>query len=357
MTRQIGSYLFVAASLLPACCLIAGATLAGIWPLVALTSMTVLVFLLDRLDMEISVPNGIHDVLPWTIAAAHFFALAATLWATGRPDHLDFGQTLCQVIAMGLFAGQVANAIAHELIHRPRRAARRLGTAIYVSLLNGQHVSAHLLLHHPHAGTDQDPCSAPLGRGYYRFALAASAAEFAQGWRAETERQRVMSRRIHPYVIYLGGAAVSAVIAWVLGGVGGLLALVIVALHAQSQLLLSDYVQHYGLRRSNLPSGKSEPIGPQHSWNAPHSFSAALLLNAPRHSDHHMHPARTFPELSLDATAMPMLPYSLPVMGLCALIPPLWRRIMDPRVRAWMPTGRSGAREPFVPAAETSFAR
>lgn len=32
---------------------------------------------------------------------------------------------------------------------------------------------------------------------------------------------------------------------------------------------------------------------------------------------------------------MPMLPYPLPMMAIIALMPPLWRRIMDPRVAQW----------------------
>ena len=77
----------------------------------------------------------------------------------------------------------------------------------------------------------------------------------------------------------------------------------------------------------------SEPVGTQHSWNSPHYFSSALMLNATRHSDHHAHPARPYPALALPGDA-PLLPRSLPVMATIALVPPLWRRLMDPRVKA-----------------------
>jgi alkane 1-monooxygenase len=32
---------------------------------------------------------------------------------------------------------------------------------------------------------------------------------------------------------------------------------------------------------------------------------------------------------------MPKLPYSLPIMAVIALVPPLWRRVMDRRVAQW----------------------
>jgi len=103
---------------------------------------------------------------------------------------------------------------------------------------------------------------------------------------------------------------------------------------AQVQILLSDYVQHYGLERGEKENGKLEPVGPQHSWNAPHAVTAAMMLNAPRHSDHHMRPARAFPALEV-TQEMPKLPYSLPIMAVIALVPPLWRRVMDRRVARW----------------------
>jgi alkane 1-monooxygenase len=78
-------------------------------------------------------------------------------------------------------------------------------------------------------------------------------------------------------------------------------------------------------------------VGPQHSWNAPAWYSSAMMLNAPRHSDHHMRPSRAFPALKLTPGTMPMLPRSLPVMAVLALVPPLWRRVMDRRVARWQP--------------------
>ncbi|MEM8578649.1 MAG: fatty acid desaturase, partial [Pseudomonadota bacterium] len=139
----------------------------------------------------------------------------------------------------------------------------------------------------------------------------------------------------HPYIGYAAGAAATIAAAAALAGSTGVIALVLIAAYAQAQLLLSDYVQHYGLRRRILSTGKAEPIGPAHSWNAPHWASAAMMLNAPRHSDHHMRPGRAFPALEL-RSGMPMLPHSLPVMAVLALFPPVWRRVMDRRVDAVM---------------------
>ena len=96
-------------------------------------------------------------------------------------------------------------------------------------------------------------------------------------------------------------------------------------------------MQHYGLRRkiseTDADGGKPEPVRAAHSWNSPQLWSSAMMLNAPRHSDHHQHPMRPYPALTLDSR-MPVLPHALPVMAVIALWPPLWRRVMDPRVEA-----------------------
>ncbi len=132
----------------------------------------------------------------------------------------------------------------------------------------------------------------------------------------------------------LGGAA-CLLAAFALSGVKGVLIWALIGLYAQLQIFLSDYVQHYGLRRKMLANDKFEPVGPQLIWNTPHRFSLAMMLNAPRHSDHHTHQSRNYPSIQLVGGDMPMLPYSLPMMAVIALMPRLWRRVMDGRVAQW----------------------
>ena len=152
---------------------------------------------------------------------------------------------------------------------------------------------------------------------------------------AERDRlERIGRSHWHnPYLLYGAGSALMMIAAALIGELAGVLVYISLALYATSQLLLSDYVQHYGLRRK-FQDGKAEPVNAHHSWNAPHWFSSALMLNAPRHSDHHAHPSRRFGELRLNEDT-PMLPRSLPTMATLALFPTLWRRIMDHRARRW----------------------
>ncbi len=319
-----------------------GSLLGGVWVWAALFYMTVFCYGVDRLGPEAwgnpdpSAEFPASGPLSITLAFAHFGVLALGIWAiTSESSALSSLEKLGLFMVLSLFAGQVGHPNAHELIHTASRRARFLGKCVYASFLMGHHASAHPLVHHVHVGTDKDPVSARKGRGFWQFFPRAWRGSFTAGFAAETKRRNGRIDRGHPYVLYGVASAVTILCAIAIGGVFGGVVVVLMAFYAQLQVCLSDYVQHYGLRRRILDDGRPEAVGPQHSWNTPHAMSSAMMLNAPRHSDHHTNPTRRYPALHLDPETMPVLPYSLPMMAVIALMPPLWRRIMDPRVAIW----------------------
>ena len=140
----------------------------------------------------------------------------------------------------------------------------------------------------------------------------------------------------NPFFKYWALQAVFLLAALILGGWAGLGLFLVQAGVAIWQLELVNYIEHYGLTRKHLGNGKYEHVQPRHSWNASHKASNWLLINLQRHSDHHYKPDRRFPVLqTYGATEAPQLPYGYPVMTMAAMIPPLWRRIMNPKVRKW----------------------
>ncbi len=331
---------FAFATLFPIPVIVAAALWGGVWVLLALAVMTALVAGLDHLvrrttpaqpDQEFPVADALSVVL----AVTHFALLGIVVWGLSQPHLTPLGKVAVWYAA-GLYFGQVSNSNAHELIHKPTKLLHKLGMWVYISLVFGHHTSAHVLVHHRHVATGEDPNSARRGEGFYRYVMRAWWGSFVAGYRAEAARlARVGRGPLHqPYVIYISGALLMVVIAAGLGGWRGVVAYASVAALAQIQLLLSDYVQHYGLVRRARDDGKPEPVNDRHSWNSPHWYSSAMMLNAPRHSDHHAHPSRAFPALTLPS-ASPTLPRAIPVMATVALFPPLWRKVMDPRVAKW----------------------
>lgn len=330
---------FALVGALPASLLIIGALWGG-WPLWAGLIWMALAAPAADLALSRSFADAAPDArFPGTEAglvlliALHFALLIAALTGLSG-DWLSTPQHVALFLGSGMYFGQVTNAVAHELIHRPSRALFRLGAAAYVSLLFGHHASAHRLVHHRLVATPGDPNSAPLGTGFWRFFPRAWIGSFRAGLAAERALSAKKPGRINPYLVWTGGGLILIVAVALIFGTHGLLDYVMLCLYAQIQLMLSDYVQHYGLSRRPGPDGRPEPLGPRHSWDSPHALSSLMLVNAPRHADHHAHPLRDYPALRLDRQEQPrpMLPYPLSVMGAIALIPPLWRRVMDWRV-------------------------
>ncbi len=333
---------FAAVALMPLPLFALGLTYGGLWSAAGLVYMTALAASLDRIKPLFmgDAPEGAEfpaaDALLVTLALGHLIALPVMTWAIAGPSGLSGLSRLALFAGAGLWFGQVSNPVAHELIHRTNRGLYRLGVVIYGSLLFGHHASAHRLVHHRHAASAEDPNSARPGEGFYRFFLRAWTGSFAKGLRAENALRHRGATDLHPYAGYVALACAGLATGYLIAGPAGLAVWAGLACHAQVQLMLSDYVQHYGLTRARLANGKLEPVGARHSWNAPFWFSSALMLNAPRHSDHHAHPARPFPALRLPPpTQAPTLPWPLPVACTLALIPPLYKRLIAARLAPW----------------------
>lgn len=324
---------FAAATLLPVALLGAGAFAGGWWLAAGLVAIFAVPLAFDQLlpvaadageGVEFPAADALLVVLAVVALVLPLVAVSAV--ASGR---LEAGESVALLAGCGLWLGQIAHPAAHELIHRSDRRLFRLGVAVYAALLIGHHASSHRLIHHRHVATRDDPATARRGEGFWRFALRAGVQGFWRGYAAEAAR----GARVHPYAVYaVISLSALAVAAWA-GGALGVAVWVGLALHAQVQIHLSDYVQHYGLVRRVLPDGRAEPVGAAHSWNSAHWLSSALLLNAPRHSDHHAHPARPYPALRM-AEEAPRLPWPLPLAALVALVPPVWRRLMAPHLAA-----------------------
>ncbi len=325
---------FAVAALMPLVLLALGIGRGGLWAAGVLAYMTVLAAGLDQIKGLFlgDSPEGAEfpaaDAVLVAVGLGAVLAVPATVWAVAGGSGLSPLARALVFLGAGLWLGQVAHPAAHELIHRGNRWLFGLGVAVYGLLGFGHHASAHRLVHHRHVATPRDPNSARLGEGFYRFFLRAWAGSFVAGWRAE---RALRGRGVLPYAGYFGFAAAGLALGWGIAGGWGAVVWAALGLHAQVQILLSDYVQHYGLVRAE---GRGVPVTAVHSWNAPHWFSAAFMLNAPRHSDHHAHPSRSYPALRLPVDA-PMLPWPLPLACTIALVPPLWRRRIAPHLAQW----------------------
>ncbi len=241
---------------------------------------------------------------------------------------------------MGVFSGTIGIVYAHELMHQKPKLERWLADLLLASVLYSHFRSEHLRVHHTHVATPRDAVSARYNEGFHRFFLRVLWQCLGSSWVAEAamlaRRNLPVWHASNPFWRYGALQLAMLVLAFALGGGLGLLLFIFQAHVAVSQLELTNYIEHYGLIRRKTADGKYEPVGPHHSWNAAHRASNWLLINLQRHSDHHYKPDRRFPLLqTYGPDIAPTLPFGYPMMTMIALVPPLWRRVMNPRVRAW----------------------
>ncbi|EPX84873.1 alkane 1-monooxygenase [Rubellimicrobium thermophilum DSM 16684] len=309
-------------------------------------------FLFDLLDLVIGLDTSNADpstpdsdlfwyrlvtLIWWPLQALTVFGL---VWYVPQAPHLGLGEKLALFFGIGIVSGAVGIVYAHELMHQSSRLERWLADLLLAQVLYSHFRSEHLRVHHIHVGTPRDPVSARYNEGFHRFFLRVLRQCPPSAWRAEKALLAraglpVWSRR-NPFWRYAVLQAAALALALALGGWEGLGLFLLQAFVAIWQLELTNYIEHYGLTRKHLGEGRYEPVRPRHSWNAAHRASNWFLINLQRHSDHHYKPDRRFPLLqTYDEDEAPQLPYGYPLMAAVALVPPLWRRMMNPRVRAW----------------------
>jgi len=314
-------------------------------PAYAWTLITVLDLLLGRNEENPDPQTEEEDLYWYRAITLIWFPLQAltiygAIWWITRSGHLGWLEIVALMFGLGVASGTIGIVYAHELLHQRNRFERWLGDLLLATVLYSHFRTEHLLVHHRHVGTPRDAVTARYNEGFHRFFWRVLLSCPASAWEAEREKLAKAGRpvwhRSNPFWRYAGLQSLALLLAYAVGGWFGIALFVMQAFFAVWQLELTNYIEHYGLSRRQMADGRYEPVRPHHSWNAPHRASNWLLINLQRHSDHHTKPDRRFPLLqTYTETEAPMLPMGYPAMGVLAMIPPLWRRRMNPRVRAW----------------------
>lgn len=327
------------------------ATLQGGWWLLSIPVVSIGLFtLLDAIggldEANADPTTGTGGLFWYRMVTVIWFPVQAllvygALWhVTQGGSEMSSVEKVLLFMALGVVGGAIGIVYAHELMHQGPRWERWLGDLLMGMVLYGHFRSEHLLVHHRYVGTPRDPVTARYNEGFHRFYPRVLRACLISAWRAETallaRKGRPVWHQSNPFWRYIGLAAGFLALAGAIGGASGVALYLVMAGTAVLHLEVINYIEHYGLTREHLGDGKYEHVKPHHSWNANHRASNWLLINLQRHSDHHYRPDRRFPLLQAHGAAdAPQLPFGYPLMFAMALTPPLWRKVMNPKVRAW----------------------
>lgn len=263
----------------------------------------------------------------WGLVAYYFHLLGT------RP--LETYELVCMTLNVGLVVGTIGINVGHELGHRTTQHEQFMSKFLLLSALYMHFFIEHNRGHHKNVATDEDPASARRGEPIYLFWFRSVIGGYLNAWQLESSRLSKMGKAVFSWnnemlrfqIIQLGYLlTIGLLLGWNMVGFA-----VGIAVVGFLMLESVNYIEHYGLRRKKLPSGRYEPVQPQHSWNSDHDLGRIFLYELTRHSDHHFKATRKYQVLR-HFEESPQLPMGYPVAILMSFIPPLWFAVMNKRV-------------------------
>jgi alkane 1-monooxygenase len=274
--------------------------------------------------------------LTYLFLPLQYAGLVLALWfiATGG---LSTFEAIGLSVTVGFIGGLGINT-AHELGHKREEHERWLSKIALAQCAYGHFYIEHNRGHHVRVATPEDPASSRLGESFYRFWPRTVFGSLRSAW--TLEKRRYARRNQHPWrpgndvlnALAMTLAVWGVLVLWL--GWAILPYVLIQAVIGFTLLEAVNYLEHYGLLRQKVKYGERtryERVEPRHSWNSNNVATNVLLYHLQRHSDHHANPTRRYQALQDDAQA-PVLPTGYAGMILLALVPPMWRKVMDPRV-------------------------
>lgn len=314
----------------------------GVWWLLPVAVVVVLTPILDSLvGDDLTLGNlAFSRSQEMILEGAPVFFVFGNAAVVAFSAHAFAGLTtrdkLFAAVSVGMI-GSIGITAAHELVHKPHRASKMFGRVGLANVCYLHFEINHIQGHHVRVGTEDDQSTAWLGESLYRFLFRTIPGCFASSWELEKHRldrsgETILSFNNQMIQFAFLQSAYIAVI-WYLGSWFGILLFLLQAGIAVFMLEAVSYIEHYGLVRRKRADGKYEPMNPANSWDCYGRFSSYLVFQLQRHADHHAYPTRGFSNLRTAAEA-PKLPVGYPLLIGVAMIPSLWRRLMDPRVMA-----------------------
>ena len=260
------------------------------------------------------------------------------LWRVSNSS-LASWEILGMTLSVGTYVGASGINVAHELGHRPGKFEKWLARILLIPGLYTHFMIEHNHGHHRWVGTFRDPATARLGESVYVFWFRSTWGGLLSAIKIERE---LLARSGHKFWSFknrfITGVLMQVLYLGIIYAAFGLLALgLAIAIGVMGFLLLEsiNYIEHYGLLRKKTKTNQYERVSKIHSWNSNHDIGRIFLYELTRHADHHYKASKKY-QLLQHIDESPQLPTGYPGSIILALIPPLWFKVMNPRVPSEM---------------------
>jgi alkane 1-monooxygenase len=287
-------------------------------------------------EMHVMANDKYYRFITLTVLPIYAALLVWGMYALVYWENLSVLESLGWIVSIGLYGGAIGITTAHELIHKNNKFEKAAGGLLLSLVSYAGFKIEHVYGHHVHVSTPEDNSSSRYNQSIYTFLLDAYMKNFINAWKLQ---KKLLNKRgfkfislrnelIYYYVFTL--LVLCGFIVW--QGALGAVYFLLSSLVAFTLLEVVNYIEHYGLHREKLESGRYERVNPQHSWNSNHLMTNLFLFHLQRHSDHHAYPNRRYQVLR-NFDDIPQLPSGYALMILLALVPALWKKVMNPRVQ------------------------
>ena len=310
-------------------------------PLYAFIFIPLLEIILKDYDREYSesqkekrLNNILFDILLYQNIPFVFGLLAYGFWVL-ETKSLTPIEMVGIVLSLGILLATNAINVAHELGHRKTKGERTLSKLLLLPCLYMHFYLEHNFGHHKNVATPEDPATSKKNQSVYHFWITSVLKQYKNAWQIQLS---ILAKGNHTYFSLKNDMLWYSIfqlcyldLCFLFFGISGLLFALAVGVLSFVFLETINYVEHYGLVRKKLPSGRYERVQTHHSWNSNHIIGRIVLYELTRHSDHHFKASKKYQILE-NKKESPQLPFGYPTSILLSLVPPLWFWIMNSRI-------------------------
>lgn len=321
----------------------------GVWMYAALVFAFVLIPILEMLlpidadnysdfAIEERLRNKLFDILLYLNVPLVYGILFYSLYKATSYS-LTQSELVGMTLSVGIILGSNGINVAHELGHRTSFIEKMLGKLLLIPSHYTHFFIEHNHGHHLHVSTPEDPSTAKYNQNLYSFWIQTVVGTYTKAWKIqrklnEVNKQSFFSIKNDMFWFTIIQASYLVLIYFSFG-FNGLLFATCAGIVGFLLLETINYIEHYGLKRNLLPSGRYERVSEKHSWNSNHVLGRIMLYELTRHSDHHYKSQKKYQILEYHDVS-PQLPFGYPTSMVLSFVPPLWFMVMNKRIPAEM---------------------